>query len=381
MRDIIPVVKRTLTTPTTRRLVTSNEEQNKRTLITSDSDGDIKNDDPNAGNGTLLTSASDGDLNAEKKDYQLLEHTYPSGEKYQGEFKNGNRHGKGKLVMSDSQYYEGEFKDDKMSGKGKLVMSDTDYYEGEFKDDDMTGNAIFHFEGNIYKGNFIDAVLNDSNGEIQYKNGEIYKGNVVDDKPHGKGAFKYADGAIYAGDVANGNRHGKGTYKNLSGEIYEGEFKDGNMTGEGVYKLENGDTYKGNFINGLLNDDAGQITYASGEMYTGKIKDDNLVDGTGTLRLPDGIDRSVKIINGKIKHYKIGNYEKQGNKFEKEFTKYLKKQPQMQHYNFTDDLFGTRKDYTNVPAYGGSKKKQKTRKHKKGKSRKMRKSKQNKKFK
>jgi hypothetical protein len=196
MRDINPVVKRTLTTPTTRRLVTSNEEQNKRTLITSASDGD-----PNAGNGELTPSASDGDLNAGKKDDQLMEHTYPSGEKYKGEFKDGKRHGKGKLVMSDSEYYEGEFKDDKMNGKGKLVMSDSEYYEGEFKDDEMTGNGIFHFEGNIYKGNFIDAVLNDSNGEIQYKNGNVYKGNVVDDKPHGKGAFKYADGEIYAGDI------------------------------------------------------------------------------------------------------------------------------------------------------------------------------------
>ena len=38
--------------------------------------------------------------------------------RYEGEFRDGKKHGVGKLVMKDGSFYEGEFKDGEMNGKG-----------------------------------------------------------------------------------------------------------------------------------------------------------------------------------------------------------------------------------------------------------------------
>ena len=44
--------------------------------------------------------------------------TFPSGEKYVGEFKDDKRNGQGTLTFPSGQKYVGEFKDDKRNGQG-----------------------------------------------------------------------------------------------------------------------------------------------------------------------------------------------------------------------------------------------------------------------
>ena len=44
-------------------------------------------------------------------------------------------HGKGKLVWPSGDVYEGDFKNGKRHGKGKRINSDGSYYEGEYEDD------------------------------------------------------------------------------------------------------------------------------------------------------------------------------------------------------------------------------------------------------
>ena len=41
--------------------------------------------------------------------------------------------------------YEGEFKNDKREGKGIMLYNDGDKYEGEFKDDKKDGKGIYYF--------------------------------------------------------------------------------------------------------------------------------------------------------------------------------------------------------------------------------------------
>jgi hypothetical protein len=83
--------------------------------------------------------------------------TPENGAKYDGDWKDGKRHGivsvanersallyltltQGHLVFPNGDVYDGEFSDDGISGRGKLTCSSGMTYEGEFKDD-MVRNA------------------------------------------------------------------------------------------------------------------------------------------------------------------------------------------------------------------------------------------------
>jgi len=64
---------------------------------------------------------------------------YSNGEKYEGQFKNGKRHGRGRLNFPDSSKYIGQFKNGKRHGQGILNFPDGGYYIGEWKDDLLKG--------------------------------------------------------------------------------------------------------------------------------------------------------------------------------------------------------------------------------------------------
>ena len=95
--------------------------------------------------------------------------THPFGT-YTGGYKNNKRHGKGvetsnalgepanitvtttgnwadgelvkgRAVYADGSIYQGEFKDDQRGGLGKLITADGDCLEGEFEDDEFKGSA------------------------------------------------------------------------------------------------------------------------------------------------------------------------------------------------------------------------------------------------
>ena len=43
------------------------------------------------------------------------------------------------MTDPDGTIYEGEFKDDELNGKGKITFRSGTIYEGEFKDDRLNG--------------------------------------------------------------------------------------------------------------------------------------------------------------------------------------------------------------------------------------------------
>lgn len=74
---------------------------------------------------------------------------------YEGQWKNGERFGKGKLMWKDGSIYEGYWRDNKTNGKGRLIHANGDIYEGEWKDDKASGyGEFFHRDGGTYKGNW-----------------------------------------------------------------------------------------------------------------------------------------------------------------------------------------------------------------------------------
>ena len=48
-------------------------------------------------------------------------YTYPHGDKYEGEWKNGEFHGQGTYTSPDGSKFEGEFKDGIPNGQGTLT--------------------------------------------------------------------------------------------------------------------------------------------------------------------------------------------------------------------------------------------------------------------
>ena len=64
---------------------------------------------------------------------------WDNGEYYEGDFKNGSPHGKGKMTNEDGEVYEGGFAYGNFHGKGKLINADGTIDEGKWKDGEFQG--------------------------------------------------------------------------------------------------------------------------------------------------------------------------------------------------------------------------------------------------
>jgi hypothetical protein len=72
--------------------------------------------------------------------------TYDNGDRYEGEWKDGKRHGQGTLYYKSGSRYEGEWKDGKRHGQGTFFWNDGDRYEGEWKDDWKHGKGTMYLK-------------------------------------------------------------------------------------------------------------------------------------------------------------------------------------------------------------------------------------------
>lgn len=72
-------------------------------------------------------------------------------EKYEGEWYDGNIHGKGKYFYRNGSVYEGQFYMNKREGYGTYTWNNK-YYEGEWKDNVMNGKGSYCKEGIVVHG-------------------------------------------------------------------------------------------------------------------------------------------------------------------------------------------------------------------------------------
>ena len=105
-----------------------------------------------------------------------------SGDKYIGDWKNGNRHGQGTYIWTNGNRYIGEFNYNIRSGQGIMLFASGAKYEGEFKNGTMDG-----------QGTYI------------WPNGDIYVGEFKYDKPNGLGILTRVNGEKYEGEFVNNN--------------------------------------------------------------------------------------------------------------------------------------------------------------------------------
>lgn len=79
---------------------------------------------------------------------------YSGGSFYFGFFKNGKRHGFGKLDFKDGRSYLGEFDMDIYSGMGTYIISKYNYYMGEFKNNTFNGQGVMYYSKTNYKAGY-----------------------------------------------------------------------------------------------------------------------------------------------------------------------------------------------------------------------------------
>jgi hypothetical protein len=74
----------------------------------------------------------------------------------EGDFKNGSPHGHGKFKFSeDDSLYEGEWRDGERHGTGTELYADGSQYTGAWNTGKQNGNGVFtHFAGDKYAGQF-----------------------------------------------------------------------------------------------------------------------------------------------------------------------------------------------------------------------------------
>ena len=198
-------------------------------------------------------------------------YTWPSGDKYIGNHKNGKGNGQGTFIWvsgeSAGDTYIGEFKDDVINGQGTYTWANGDKYIGNHKDGKSNGQGTFMWvSGATYIGEFKDDVIN-GQGTYTWVNGNKYIGMWKDEKKNGQGKYIWVSG------------------KN-AGKTYEGEFKDDVIDGQGTYTWPSGDKYIGNHKNGKGNG-LGTFIWVSGAQYIGEVKDD-VLNGQGTYTWANG---------------------------------------------------------------------------------------------
>jgi hypothetical protein len=155
-----------------------------------------------------------------------------NGNKYVGEWKNGNFHGVGTYTYADGNKYVGDFKDNKLDGQGVFYyLADNqfkgDRYVGSFREGMRSGQGTYYYlANNAFKG-------------------DKYSGEFKDDTPNGLGTTTKADGGKYTGEFKEWLWHGKGIYISKDGYFKEGIWDKNNFIRDTKVYLPGMDSYAG----------------------------------------------------------------------------------------------------------------------------------------
>ena len=142
--------------------------------------------------------------------------------KYEGEFKDNKREGKGKFYFNDGDIYEGDYKNDMREGKGITYykgLNDGDRYEGEYKNDKKEGQGTYYYSnGDKFEGKWKNNIV-EKRGIFYWSNGDRYEGEYKNDKAEGKGIMYYNNGDREMGDYSKDNKIGKHVTLTVNGKI------------------------------------------------------------------------------------------------------------------------------------------------------------------
>jgi len=153
------------------------------------------------------------------------------------------------ITWADGRKYEGQFKDGKRHGEGTQTWSKV---EAHLKNTRIWDNG--HMETTIAFSDgreYIEASPRKGFRRLEYwPDGREYVGQWKNDQPHGQGTVTWPDGSKYVGQWKNGFKHGNGTRIYRGGGEYVGRFKYGQAHGQGTMTWSDGFKYVGQWKDG-----------------------------------------------------------------------------------------------------------------------------------
>ncbi|TMW56925.1 hypothetical protein Poli38472_002850 [Pythium oligandrum] len=255
-----------------------------------------------------------GVLNIVRTQHPLTRQWVP-GERYEGDFQYGKKHGKGLSRGANGEQYDGQFHDGYYHGRGVCAYPNGDVYGGEWVHGKWQGsgelrlqdgskyvgevlNGLFHGFGQYtfgrggrngsYAGHYRFG-LRHGKGRRVFADGKAYDGDWVEDAIHGIGVMTSAQ-FKYVGEFVHGQFEGHGVMSFANGDSYEGSFKRSEMEGQGVFMYRDGGRYDGMF-RVSKREGTGRRVFSNGDSYEGNWRDDSM-HGHGvlvkTLRMPKG---------------------------------------------------------------------------------------------
>jgi hypothetical protein len=163
----------------------------------------------------------------------------------------GKPHGRGRMVYTspdkgNTVSYEGEWKQGQWHGKGKVIKKNGDTYTGSFSEDQIHGFGEYAHKGSkrIFQGRFVMG--HRIEGKMKYSDGSVYEGPWYDGKRQGIGTYHFSDGSLFKGEFAGDRMTGHGKLVWPDGSHYVGEFRKGRRHGNGTEYDKRGRTrYEG----------------------------------------------------------------------------------------------------------------------------------------
>jgi hypothetical protein len=241
---------------------------------------------------------------------------YGNGAVYTGQFVNGLRQGKGKLVFANNDTYDGQFSKNRMDGTGTMMYANGDKYVGQWSNNERNGKGKYYFKSKErYEGDF-KAGKFEGQGTMYYPDGAYYTGGWKNNRKNGQGKFVDTDGKATNGTWATGKLintvptannntsstaqnqqkpkpttstpakpsstkpdvtglrnctavncgNGRGYYDYPDGSRWVGEFKNGYPGGKGICYYADGNRYEGEWLNNAPNGE-GIMYFAGGRVY------------------------------------------------------------------------------------------------------------------